>query len=315
MAKILIVDDREDNIEILKELLKDENYTIESASNGVEGLEKIEKDAPDLILMDAQMPKMDGFEMCKIVKENYRTRFIPVIMITVLSSTEDRIKAIEAGVDDFVPKPFNRLEVLARTKSLINVKHLTDELDNAHNILFALAKTIEAKDQYTEGHTERVTGYARELAKKMKLSDDQIEALRIGSLLHDMGKINVPDKILNKPGKLNDQEFEKIKEHPDWGAKICKNLKSVKDALPVIKWHHEKIDGSGYPDGLKGDDIPITAKIMAVVDVYDALSTQRPYKKAFSPEKCFQILREEVAKGWWDREIVENFIELMQSKT
>ena len=315
MAKILIVDDREDNIEILKELLKDENYTIESASNGVEGLEKIEKDAPDLILMDAQMPKMDGFEMCKIVKGNYRTRFIPVIMITVLSSTEDRIKAIEAGVDDFVPKPFNRLEVLARTKSLINVKHLTDELDNAHNILFALAKIIEAKDRYTEGHTERVTGYAHELARKIKLSDDQIEALRIGSLLHDMGKINVPDDILNKPGKLDAQEFEKIKEHPAWGAKICKNLKSVKDALPVIKWHHEKIDGSGYPDGLKGDDIPITAKIMAVVDVYDALSTQRPYKKAFSQEKCFQILREEVAKGWWDREIVENFIELMQSKT
>ena len=264
-----------------------------------------------MILLDVKMPKIDGFEVCRRVKENERTRLIPIIMITVLTEMEDKIKAIEAGVDDFISQPFNKLEILARTRSLLKLKQLTDELDNAENVIFALARTIEAKDKYTEGHTERVAEHALALGKRLNLSKKEIDALKKGSILHDIGKIGVPDIILNKPAKLEENEFEIIKKHPDLGEKICKPLKSIREALPIIRWHHEKLDGSGYPDGIKGDEIPAVARIMAIVDVYDALKTERPYKKAFPKEKCLNILTDEARKGWWDEKFIEEFSHLL----
>lgn len=308
--RILVVDDIKQNLELLEAHLISEGYQVDTAGNGNEALEMVHKNAPDLIMLDIQMPGMNGYQVCENLKGDGNTRLIPIIMITALRELEDKIKAIEAGADDFITKPFNKLEVLARVRSLLKVKYLNDQLDTAENVIFALAQAIESKDKYTEGHIERVSQYSMEFADILDLSGTDREAIYKGGQLHDMGKLILDDAIINKPGRLTPEEFEMVKQHPLMGYKICHPLKSVRNALPVIRWHHEKLDGSGYPDGLKGDEIPVTVRIMAIVDVYDALTTKRSYKDAFSPLQAFRILEEEVAKGWWDGELVRKFKEI-----
>lgn len=309
-SRILVVDDVEPNRELLEAHLISEGYQVESACNGHEALEMVQTRAPDLILLDIQMPGINGYQVCEKIKAGENTRLIPIVMITALREMEDKIRAIEVGADDFISKPFNKLEVLARIRSLLKVKYLNDQLDTAENVIFALAQAIEAKDKYTEGHIERVSLYAMKLAGILELSDTDREAIRKGGPLHDIGKITLDESLINKPGKLTSEEYATVKEHPLVGYKICHSLKSVRYALPIIRWHHEKLDGSGYPDGLKGDEIPIAVRIMAIVDVYDALTTKRSYKEAYPPGQAFDILEEEVAKGWWDGELVKKFKEI-----
>jgi putative two-component system response regulator len=309
-SRILVVDDVEPNRELLEAHLISEGYQVETACSGQEALEAVQTRAPDLILLDIQMPGMNGYQVCEKLKGDEKTRLIPIIMITALKEMEDKIRAIEAGADDFITKPFNKLEVLARVRSLLKVKYLNDQLDTAESVIFALALAIESKDKYTEGHIERVSQYSMELADVLDLTAIDREAIYKGGRLHDMGKLILDDAIINKPGRLTPEEFEMVKQHPLVGYKICHPLKSVRIAMPVIRWHHEKLDGSGYPDGLKGDEIPITVRIMAIMDVYDALTTKRSYKDAFSPEQAFRILEEEVAKGWWDGGLVRKFKEI-----
>jgi putative two-component system response regulator len=306
-SRILVVDDVEPNRELLEAHLISEGYQVESACSGQEALELVQAKAPDLILLDIQMPGINGYQVCEKLKGGENTRLIPIVMITALREMEDKIRAIEVGADDFISKPFNKLEVLARIRSLLKVKYLNDQLDTAENVIFALARAIESKDKYTEGHIERVSLYAMELAGELELSSTDIEAICKGGQLHDIGKIALDESLINKPGKLTPEEYAMVKEHPLVGYKICHSLKSVRYALPVIRWHHEKIDGSGYPDGLKGDEIPVAVRIMAIVDVYDALTTKRSYKEAYPPARAFAILEEEVARGWWDGELVEKF--------
>lgn len=303
--RILVVDDVEQNRELLEAHLISEGYQVELACNGHEALEIVQTGAPDLILLDIQMPGINGYQVCEKIKGGGNTRLIPIVMITALKEMEDKIRAIEVGADDFISKPFNKLEVLARIRSLLKVKYLNDQLDTAENVIFALARAIEAKDKYTEGHIERVSRYAMELAGILELSGTDMEAISKGGQLHDIGKIALDESLINKPGKLTPEEYAMVKEHPLVGYKICHSLKSVRYALPVIRWHHEKIDGSGYPDALEGDEIPIAVRIMAIVDVYDALTTKRSYKEAYPPGQAFDILEEEVAKGWWDGELVK----------
>lgn len=309
-SRILVVDDVEQNRELLEAHLISEGYQVETACGGPEALEAVETKPPDLILLDIQMPGMNGYQVCEKIKKGENTRLIPVVMITALRELEDKIRAIEAGAEDFISKPFSKLEVLARVHSLLKVKHLNDQLDTAENVIFALARAIEAKDKYTEGHIERVSQYGLELAGKLPLSDTDVDAIKKGGRLHDIGKIALAESMINKSEKLTPEEFELVKEHPLVGYKICHSLKSVRYALPVIRWHHEKLDGSGYPDGLKGDEIPVAVRIMAIVDVYDALTTKRSYKEALPPVQAFHILEEEVAKGWWDGELVKTFKEI-----
>ncbi|MBI3015705.1 MAG: response regulator [Candidatus Tectomicrobia bacterium] len=313
-STILVVDDVGPNLELLEAHLISEGYRVETATNGKQALEVVEKSPPDLILLDIQMPGMDGYQVCEKLKGEDHTRLIPIVMITALRELEDKIKAIDAGADDFISKPFNKLEVLARVRSLLKVKYLNEQLDTAENVIFALAQAIESKDKYTENHIERVSQYSMELARSLDLSATDIDAVYKGGQLHDIGKIVLDDSIINKPGRLTREEFELVKQHPLVGYKICHPLKSVRYALPVIRWHHEKLDGSGYPDGLKGDELPIAARIMAVVDVYDALTTKRSYKEAFPPQEGFRILEEEAAKGWWDGDLVRRFKEIRLKK-
>lgn len=310
---ILVADDLLPNRELLEELLSAEGFTVVTAADGVEAVEQIKNVSIDLAILDVMMPRMNGFEVCEQIKSNSDTYLIPVIFITALSDKQDRLKAIKVGADDFLTRPIDQAELLARVRSLLKLKYRTDELERAETVLFSLARSIEGKDPYTHGHCERLADYSATLGEYLGLPEDHLVALRRAGVVHDIGKIAVPDSILLKPGKLTPEEWKIMQEHPAAGERICAPLKSFRLVLPIIRHHHEKFDGSGYPDKLCGDNIPLTARILQIVDVYDALTTERPYKPPFSPTDALQTMQEEVAKGWWDPQIFVEFEQLIKT--
>ena len=312
---ILVADDQAANRELLDELLTTQGFRVVTVPDGAAAVEELTRTQVDLVLLDVMMPHLNGFEVCQKIKSNPETYLIPIVLVTALSDKKDRIEGIEAGADDFLTRPVDRVELLARVGSLLKLKHRTDELERAEAVLFTLAESIEGKDPYTHGHCERLSDYSARLGEHLGLAQDQIVALRRAGMVHDVGKVAVPDAILLKPGKLSEQEWKLMREHPVVGERICAPLKSFRLVLPIIRHHHEKLDGSGYPDGLRGDAIPITARILQIVDVYDALTTERPYKRAFAITDALQTMKEEVAKGWWDPHIFEQFEQLMRSGT
>ena len=309
---ILIADDNEANRVLLTEILEAEHYRIVHAEDGDEALQLVEEGEVDLVLSDVMMPGRSGFAVCRALKSNPDTRLIPVVLVTSLTASEDRMQGIESGADDFLNKPVNKEELLARVRSLLKIKQFTDELEHAENVLFTLALSIEAKDPYTEGHCDRLSESSEALAKRLRLSEEERIALRRGGVIHDIGKVAVPDQILLKPGPLTPEERKVMERHTVVGAGICSPLKSFRSVLPIIRHHHEKMDGSGYPDGLKGNAIPLTARILQTADIYDALTTDRPYRKALRPDRAFALMREEVKKGWWDGALVDELEAMVQ---
>ena len=314
VPRILIVDDNRVNVELIKAQLKPYRYDIEVAYDGEEALSKIASDPPDMLLLDLMMPKISGYEVCRSIKQNKDTQFIPVIVITALQELDDKLKAIELGADDFLVKPFNKLELTTRIKSLLKMKALHDDLDTSESILFSLVAALEAKDGYTSGHSERVSALAIKLAKELGLPPKEIEVIRKGGLLHDIGKIGVREEILLKPGALTPEEMEHICTHPKRGFDICLPLKSLEGALPCIRSHHERFDGSGYPDKLKGDEIPRKGMIMAVADAFDAMTSSRPYRKALSKDDAMKIIEKELSSGQWNPDIAGTFLEMMRTE-
>src|SRR6266481_208663 len=312
---ILVADDNSTNRELLEELLASQGFTVIPASDGAAALQELSNTQIDLVLLDVMMPHLNGFEVCERIKINPETYLIPVIMITALSDKQDRLEGIKVGADDFLSRPLDRSELLARVRSLLKLKQRTDELERAESVLFSLARSIEGKDPYTHGHCERLSEYSARLGEHLRLSDEQLVALRRAGVVHDVGKIAVPDAILLKPSSLTADEWKLIKEHPVVGERICAPLKSFRFVLPIIRHHHEKFDGSGYPDALRGEAIPVAARVLQIVDVYDALTTDRPYKKAFSITDALQTMKEEVAKGWWDPHIFDQFERLVRTGT
>jgi len=304
---ILVADDNEANRELLSSLLEQEGYQVIAVTDGQQALDQVSSDLIDVALLDVVMPGKTGFEVCQAIKSKPETRLIPVVLLTSLSGDDDRVHGIMCGADDFLSKPVKKHELLARVHSLLRMKQFTDELDNAEAVLFSLALSIEAKDPYTEGHCDRLSKYSVAVADKLGLSEDLRVALRRGGLLHDIGKLAVPEHILLKPGPLTPEERKIMEQHTIAGERICAPLRSFRHVLPIIRHHHEKQDGSGYPDGLKGDQIPLTARILQITDIYDALTTDRPYRKALSIEKAFAIMREEVKRGWWDGSVLNEF--------
>src|SRR5580658_1017552 len=312
-GSVLVADDQVANRELLEELLTAEGCTVTTVPDGAAALAELSRIQVDLVLLDVMMPHLNGFEVCEKIKANPDTYLIPVVLITALSAKQDRLEGIRAGADDFLTRPLDRAELLARVRSLLKLKQRTDELERAESVLFTLARSIEGKDPYTHGHCERLAGYSARLGEQLGLAEDQIAALRRASIVHDVGKIAVPDAVLLKPGRLTPEEWTIIREHPVVGERICAPMKSFRYVLPIIRHHHEKLDGSGYPDGLRGNAIPVTARVLQIVVVYDALTTERPYKKALSITDALETMAQEVAKGWWDPDIFDCFARLVRS--
>lgn len=310
-ATILVADDNEINRELLSDILIGEGYKVICTEDGSGALHEIENRAIDLVLLDVMMPGMSGFDVCQSIKSRPETRFIPVVLVTALTSVEERIRGIRAGADDFLNKPVNSQELLARTRSLLRLKAYTDELENAETVLYSLALSIEAKDPYTKGHCDRLSSYSEALGIRLNLPQEQCIALRRAGVVHDIGKIGVPEHILLKQNALTDTEWAVMKEHPITGERICSPLKSFRHVLPIIRHHHEKLDGTGYPDGLKGDKIPLTARVLQITDIYDALVTDRPYRKALPHEEAIQTMRSEARRGWWDKNLIDEFEALL----
>lgn len=307
---MLVVDDEPGNVELLKSLLTREGYRVVTASNGEEALAMVASEHPDLVLMDVLMPKLSGYDVCQRIKRNPATRFTPVVLITAMHERARKIEGINAGADDFLTKPVDPHELNARARSLVRLKRYTDDLDSAESVIMSLALVIEARDAYTDGHCQRLAAYATALGKSLHLSDDDVAALFRGGYLHDVGKIGIPDEVLLKTGRLSDSEYRRIKDHPVIGDRLCGELRSLRQVRPIVRHHHERLDGTGYPDGLKGDAIPLLAQIMGIVDVYDAITTHRPYKAAATAEQAYAELMCEVAKGWRRKDLVEAFIAL-----
>jgi cyclic di-GMP phosphodiesterase len=312
MGSVLIVDDIAGNARLIGSLLAPDGHVVRTASDGAEALRLVRDDPPDILLMDVMMPHIDGFEACRAIKQDRSTRLIPVVLVTSLDDTTSRIRGIEAGADDFITKPFNAPELRARVRSLLRIKGYTDELDSAESVIVSLALTIEARDGTTDGHCQRLAKYAFALGQTLGLDEDDLSALARGGYLHDVGKIGIPDAVLLKRGPLTPDEYELIKQHTVVGERLCGELRSLRTVRPIVRHHHERLDGSGYPDGLRGDAIPLLAQIMGVVDVFDALTTERPYRAALPVASAVEELRNEVARGWRRAGLVDTFLDQVE---
>jgi putative two-component system response regulator len=309
MGTVLVVDDIAGNARLLESLLAPDGHTVRTAGDGAEALHVVRAERPDLVLMDVMMPRVDGFEACRAIKEDPATRLIPVVLVTALNDTASRLRGIDAGADDFVSKPFNAPELRARVRSLLRIKRYTDDLDSAESVIVSLALTIEARDTTTDGHCQRLAHYASALGRTLGLDADDVAALERGGFLHDVGKVGIPDAVLLKPGPLAPDEYELIKQHAVIGDRLCGELRSLRNVRPIVRHHHERLDGSGYPDGLGGEAIPLLAQIMGVVDVFDALTTARPYKAALPFTQAAEELRHEARRGWRRADLVATFLD------
>jgi putative two-component system response regulator len=239
------------------------------------------------------------------VKGDAGTRLVPFILITGLADRANRIAGIEAGADDFLGKPFDSQELKARVRSLLRLKRYTDELDSAESVILSLALTVEARDPYTHGHCQRLAAYATLIGERIGASDEQLSALNRGGYLHDVGKVGVPDAVLYKPNGLTPEEYEVVKRHTLIGDRLCGDLRALALVRPIVRHHHERLDGSGYPDGLRGDAVPLLAQIIAIVDEYDAITTSRPYRQALPADRAFEQLSKDVKRGLLNPDLVE----------
>ncbi len=306
-GRILVVDDLEANRQLLRTILTTYGYEVLLASDGEEAIEVVHRTPPDLILSDVRMPNCDGFDLCRAMSSEASTRLIPIVLMTGAAEAADRLTAIQAGAHDFVTKPIDQPELKARMRSLMQLKRFTDDLDSAEAVLRSMALMIEARDAYTEGHCARLSRYATELGARLGLPEDDIVTLGRGGYFHDIGKIALPDSVLLKTGPLEPEEFELVKQHPVVGDRLCGGLRALHRVRTIVRHHHERLDGSGYPDGLRGDEISLVAQIIGIVDVYDAITTTRPYREALSPDIALAELEKEVALGWRRADLVEAF--------
>ena len=305
---VLVVDDRPQNQELIAGYLEDLELDVVTAVNGDEALRAVNTRDLDLVLLDVMMPGLDGFEVCRRIKSDPAKQLLPVVMLTSLNQTADRVHALEVGADDFIAKPVDRFELVARVRSLIRLKQLYDRLDDTERVIYALARAVEAKDTNTESHTERVGRAARQLGKEVGLSGSALEDLYLGGVIHDIGKIGVPDSVLLKAGRLDPAETVLMRRHVEIGAEIVRPLRSAVNLLPIVRHHHEHFDGSGYPDGLVGPEIPLSARIVAICDAYDAMTTDRPYRTGLARDVALDMLYDGAGRQW-DHELVRLFVD------
>lgn len=308
---VLVVDDVPANRELLQGHLDDLGYDVREARDGIEALEAVDALEPDLILLDIDMPRLDGIAVCERLKAHPTRRLIPIVILTASNDRSTRLRGIAAGADDYLSKPFDSKELLIRTKVLLRQRALNQRLDATEGVLFALARAVEARDRHTIHHAERVGRYAEAIGAAHGFTQEDGELLYHGGVLHDLGKIAIPDAILLKPGPLTAAEFATMRQHSVEGERICLSLRSVSHYLPIIRHHHERVDGTGYPDHLEGSDIPIGARITAIADGWDAMVSDRPYRAGLDAEEAVARLRQG-AGTQWDAALVRLFLDLLE---
>lgn len=312
-TRVVVADDEAPVTDLLTRVLSKDGYSVETAADGLAALEAVQRIKPHLVLLDVNMPGMDGIEVCRHIKQDPAHRLTPVVLITGMAQREKRIEGAEAGADDFLGKPVDIQELLARVRTLVRIKRYTDDLDSAASLVIAMALLIEARDGNTEGHCHRMANYATALGRALDLGEDELQALHRGGFLHDIGMLAIPDSVLKKSGPLDLEEYELMKSHTTVGDSLCAHLRSLEPVRPIVRHHHERWDGSGYPDGLKGEEIPLLAEIVGLVDVYDAVTTRRPYQGPHTSEEAIDILRGQVVRGWRRAHLVNVFAELVES--
>lgn len=312
-GKVLVVDDYEPNLRGLCALLEAAGYSVSAASNGTDALRMVGDHAPDLVLLDVVMPGKSGLDVCQELKSNPTTCLTPIVLVSATQDRKKRIDGLRLGADDFLNKPIDPEELRARVQSLMRMKRLTDELEYAESLFFMLGRIVEARDPYTDGHCERLAEYAMALGAELNLGRRDLDILHRGAFLHDLGKIAIPDVVLLKKGQLTRDEYALMKRHPIIGDELCGTLRSLEDVRLIVRSHHERLDGRGYPDGLSGEAIPLLAQIVTVVDVFDALTTDRPYRPAFPASVAYQMLLDEARAGWQAEGLVARFIQLHRS--
>jgi len=310
-SSVLVVDDFSSNLELLETVFTNAGFEVFSAMDAFSALSIFETHEIDIAIVDVMMPGMDGFELCRRLKSRTEKKFFPVILLTALTDRQSRITGLECGADDFISKPFDAAELTIKSRSLIKLKTLQDELEHSENVILTLAVAMEARDPYTRGHSTRVGEISMAFASFLGFGRKEQEYLKKAGILHDIGKIGVSTDLLCKNGKLTSEELEAIKRHTIIGEEICKPLVSIKGILPVIRSHHERWDGTGFPDGLAGEDIPFNARLLSIVDAFDAMVSKRPYRAGRSLDTAVQVFRKEQYGGQWDPGLVDHFIGMM----
>lgn len=314
-ATVLVVDDEPAHANLLERLLVKEGYAVDTAPDVDAAIGAIARHNPDVILLDVVLPEGDGFTLCRRLKNDAATRLTPIIMVTALTDRESRIRGRQAGADDFLTKPVDSEELLARVQSLARVKRYTDDLDSAASIIMALAVMIEARDGYLEGRCHRIANNATAIGRAIGLGSADLQALHRGGFLHDVGMLAIPLSVLQKAGPLDAEELAQVRSHTVKGDELCRNLRSLQAVRPIIRHHHERLDGSGYPDGLRAEEVPLLAQIIGVVDVYDALTTPRAYQQTLTPKQAIRILRDQVDRGWRQQHLVETLAGIIEDRS
>ncbi|MBK6657532.1 MAG: response regulator [Proteobacteria bacterium] len=311
--RVLIVDDDAAHRNLVSEILSAPLFSVSTAMSGRDALELLTQKEFDVVLVDKVMPEMSGDELCQAIRERYNRHILPVIVVTGSHGYADLSISLAGGANDFIRKPYDPNELIARVRSAATTKRLTDQMESAETLLFGLARMVEAKDECTGDHCSRLAHYAEVFGAALGLGERDLAALKSGAILHDIGKVGIPDRILLKPGALSEQEWVLMKQHTVIGAMLCGELKSLRSAVPIIRHHHERWDGSGYPDGLAGSEIPLLAQIFQLLDVFDALTTARPYKEAWSVERARDIIEEEMNKGYYNPALTREFLALLRA--
>ena len=313
-CRILIVDDEAAHRKLEKAILQSPEFKVMEASDGEMALDFIKNFEFDVVLMDKRMQGMDGDEVCCRIRNDLNLPLLPIIMVTGNTANEELEKSLLAGANDFIRKPYAPIELVARVRAAVSKKRITDQLDSMESMLFSLARLVEAKDACTGDHCSRLEHVAVMFGNELGLNAQELYALKCGGILHDIGKLGIPDNILLKKDILNEDEWKIMKQHSSIGSRLCSGLKSMRFTVPIIRHHHERWDGGGYPDGLKGEEIPFLARVFQIVDIYDALKNKRPYKEALLDEEIISIFEKETSKGWRDPYLVSVFIGLIRNR-
>ena len=312
-AKILVIDDRPLSRMTVVDLLQLEGYEVLESDGEPQVLESVINTKPDLVLLDVMLGEIDGFALCQKIKQDIRTQDIPIVLMTVGDCREYRLKVTQAGADELLTKPIDRLELSKRVKTLITQKQLNEGLNQTEQVLFTIAKVLEeSRSSERGGSGVRGVCLVKAFGEYLRLTPEAINNLVFAAHLHDIGTIAIPDAVMLKKGELTPDETEVVRQHVLIGENICRPLRNRKEVLPIIRHHHEKWDGTGYPDGLSGEQIPYLAQIFQIIDIYDALTSDRPHKQAYSPEEALAIIAEETQKGWRNPQLVAEFTKFIE---